>query len=429
MGGGFGGVTAAKQARKVYPQAEIILIEKQEKIGYIPNNLLAVLGGVAQNLDELNWVTEKELEVDYQIQLRLGTTCWGLYNEQTLLVNEQERLTFDYLIIATGSRQDSRLFGEENSTRIKTFKTFNEAQKVLDLLPKCQTVAVIGAGQVGIETAEALIQAGKKVHLYESNELPLFRYLNDEMNGLLVEKIKEKGINLHLNDSVHETIEQEETVEIVSDNAYEKVDLVLLAVNTRPDNDIWEGFLKLNDDDTIWTNDYLQTSIETIYAIGDAIQVYFPILEEKVYSSLINNAIRTANIAVTNLEKLKIKDPGTFRTSANYLFGYYIGQTGLLEAEKLFYQNDVTLYKTKVTGNLVNETETRVTLLFDSKGEVLIGAEIASKEPVMEQLNYYALAIKMKTTKRELILADYVVSPHQTGIEGLLKNEVLTGED
>nr|WP_265331473.1 FAD-dependent oxidoreductase [Enterococcus durans] len=66
--------------------------------------------------------------------------------------------------------------------------------------------------------------------------------------------------------------------------------------------------LKLNDDGTIWVDDYLQTSAKNIYAIGDTIQVNFRPTEEKMYVSLVNNAIRTAHVVSRTISGKPTKD-------------------------------------------------------------------------------------------------------------------------
>ena len=82
------------------------------------------------------------------------------------------------------------------------------------------------------------------------------------MTEPLVKEMKNQGISLFLEEQVV-SLSENETAVVETERRRENYDLVLLANHSRPDNQMWEEQLTLNDDGTIWVDDYLQTSQKT----------------------------------------------------------------------------------------------------------------------------------------------------------------------
>ena len=84
-------------------------------------------------------------------------------------------------------------------------------------------------------------------------------------------------------------------------------DIVVYAVNPRPNVDLVADFLKLNPDGTIDTTEFLQTSDPSIYAVGDLVSIPFNHSDSSLYVPLVTNAYRTGIVAATNI--LSAKNP------------------------------------------------------------------------------------------------------------------------
>ncbi|OUK13758.1 pyridine nucleotide-disulfide oxidoreductase, partial [Enterococcus faecium] len=115
-------------------------------------------------------------------------------------------------------------------------------QKIMN----AKKIAIIGAGQAGIEIAEGLASRKKQIHLYESRKSILFRYLDPEMTEPLVKEMKNQGLSLFLEEQVV-SLTENETAIVETEKRKENYDLVLLANHSRPDNQMWEEQLTLND--------------------------------------------------------------------------------------------------------------------------------------------------------------------------------------
>ena len=62
IGASFGGVYCALQTRKLHPDAEIIVIEKNEQFAFLPNGLLLYLQGIYESLEEATFISKEVLE-------------------------------------------------------------------------------------------------------------------------------------------------------------------------------------------------------------------------------------------------------------------------------------------------------------------------------------------------------------------------------
>lgn len=372
VGGSFAGIHAAIYLRQLIPTSEIYLIEKQSKLGWIPSGFNLIVKGKVTSEKQLSWITKEELIDRYRIHVYTEKTVIGLEEKKVVLAGG-DKLDFDRLILATGSNQN-----------------FRDAKKI----------AIIGAGQAGIEIAEGLASGKTQIHLYESRKSILFRYLDPEMTEPLVKEMKNQGISLFLEEQVV-SLSENETAVVETERRRENYDLVLLANHSRPNNQMWEEQLTLNDDGTIWVDDYLQTSQKDVYAIGDAIQVTFRPTNEKMYVSLVNNAVRTARNVSKTISGSATKDQGTYRPVGNQWFGYFLGSVGMTEEESIFYPQKIETGYAEYKLAAINQSKVKVKFLFDSEKKIL-GAQLQSRKEMFHLLDQLTIAVEEGWTFEQL---------------------------
>ncbi len=377
VGGSFAGIHAAIYLRQLIPTSEIYLIEKQSKLGWIPSGFNLIVKGKVTSEKQLFWITKEELIDRYRIHVYTEKTVIGLEEKKVVLAGG-DKLDFDCLILATGSNQNFRNVPAEARFIHPVKKIQNIAalqQKIMD----AKKIAIIGAGQAGIEIAEGLASGKTQIHLYESRKSILFRYLDPEMTEPLVKEMKNQGISLFLEEQVV-SLSENETAIVETERRRENYDLVLLANHSRPNNQMWEEQLTLNDDGTIWVDDYLQTSQKDVYAIGDAIQVTFRPTNEKMYVSLVNNAVRTARNVSKTISGSATKDQGTYRPVGNQWFGYFLGSVGMTEEESIFYPQKIETGYAEYKLAAINQSKVKVKFLFDSEKRFLEHSSKAEKK-------------------------------------------------
>ena len=407
IGASFAGVAAALEVRKKHSDAEIILLEKQPTLGYIPNGLHLYWENKIADLDSAYFITKEQLE-KHNIHCYLEATVEKVHTVHKtvdyLYHGQEETTTYDKLIIATGSSQLSQKISGSDGENVLKYKRHHEAEDTLAKVEASQSVAIIGAGQVGVEAADLLSKQKKQVTLIENMDYVLFKYFDKDMIQPLQQKMLEQGIDLRLNQTVSSIeAEADQMATIRFGNERITSDAVILGVNVRPDLHFLDEHIRLHMDQTIAVDRFMRTSVEDVFAVGDCIQLAFGDDDETVYIPLVNNAVRTGIVAAANLTQPKMAFKGSLRTIGTFIFGYYIASTGITEAESLFTNQKMKTYRQKV-GLTSLPTSDTVTIkwVYDATSHVLLGAQMISTSDILEKINTLALAIQTKQTLEEI---------------------------
>ena len=128
---------------------------------------------------------------------------------------------------------------------------------------------VCGGGAIGVELAQAFARLGSNVTLVEKQERLLSRE-DREASRMIEEQLSRDGIKLYLNSEILSFNQNIVHIKNSSGELTLNFDKVLIALGRKPSHASLLPGLKLNPDNTIWTNSFLQTSIPNIYACGDA---------------------------------------------------------------------------------------------------------------------------------------------------------------
>src|SRR5699024_7341812 len=217
-------------------------------------------------------------------------------------------------------------------------------------------VAVIGAGQAGMEVASSLQEIGKTVHVFEAMDYPLFKYFDaDFLNHFVAEIKKIPRLFFHFNEEITQIIKNEQ-YEIQFAQHKMVCDYVFATVNVHPEVSNFTEKFALHSDNTIQTDEYLQTSAADVFAIGDLI--HSPLAGRgEAYLPQINHAVRSGNVAAENLLKPRQKLTASLRTLGTKLFGFYLASTGLIEAEAFFYPQTISSCSFSLRASLVSENK------------------------------------------------------------------------
>lgn len=420
IGASFAGVAAALEVRKKFEHAEIVLLEKQTRLGYIPNGLHLYFDKKIASLDDAYFITEEQVQ-QQRIQLYLSSEVEKVDTAQKQVTYRnttgEKTLEYDKLIIATGSSQLSKKIASSDATRVLKYKRFHEAEDALEKLNHSQQVTIIGGGQIGVEAADLLHKNGKQVTLIENMDYVLFKYFDKEMIEPLQAEMEKAGIVLHLNQTVSSVEETDDQVMAHLLNETITSDTAVLAVNVRPDLRFLGNQIKLHTDNTVAVDSYLRTSDKDVFAIGDCIQLPFGVGNDTFYIPLINNAIRTGLVAAANLVEPVLPFKGSLRTIGTSAFGYYIASTGMTEEESLFYSRPVSAIRQVVKLNSLPTADTvTIKMLYDKESRVLLGAQLLSKSNMLDKINTLALAIQTQQTLEDLMQKDFFFHPVYTNI-------------
>ncbi|MGK0551472.1 FAD-dependent oxidoreductase [Enterococcus faecalis] len=415
VGASFAGITAALAVREQHQAAEIFLLEKQSGIGYLSGGLHLYFQQAIDQLSQATFVTEEQL-LAKNIQLFLQHTVVAFDPVQQVVTYKNQGQTgvisYDKLILASGSNQWSQKIQGSQSPKVVKYKYQKDALAAMQQLQQSHSIAIIGGGQIGAEALNDLLALNKKAHLFESLPYLLAKYFDEEMMVPVQKSLSAAGVMFHFNETVESVTEREQQLIVSTSKDQILVDCGLFALNIRPSLEYVADTVKRRRDQTIWVDQYLQTSAANVFAIGDCIDMRHSQFTQQRYLPLVNNAVRSGLVAACNLVRPTVAFSGSLRTIGTKLLDYYVASTGMTAAEGCFYSGEiaVTSVEQVVSPFTGNETIKGKLICDQATGQVL-GAQLVSKVNCLEKINTLALSIQTGQTIAELMQNDYFYQP------------------
>lgn len=186
-------------------------------------------------------------------------------------VMTQSGLTFEYdiCIFATGSKAFTLPIPGSTFPSVIGWRTLQDTEKMIEIAKTKKHAIVIGGGLLGLECARGLLDQGMEVTVIHLADWLMEMQLDKKAGMLLQTDLIAQGMKFKLNASTEEIIGDTDVTGIrLADGTKLLADLVVMAVGIRPYNEVARQCgLEVNRG--IVVNDYLQTSDDSIYAIGE----------------------------------------------------------------------------------------------------------------------------------------------------------------
>jgi nitrite reductase (NADH) large subunit len=180
--------------------------------------------------------------------------------------------TYDYLVLATGSSAFVPDIPGIEKEGVFVYRTIEDLELIAGYASKAKNGAVMGGGLLGLEAAKALLDLGiKETHVIEFAPRLMPRQIDLAGSNMLQMKLNELGIHIHLNKSTLK-ISGEGKIEALefADESSLAVDMLVISAGIRPRDEIAKLCgLDVGTRGGIVVNDYMQTSDESIFAIGE----------------------------------------------------------------------------------------------------------------------------------------------------------------
>ncbi len=404
IGGVAGGATAATRLRRLSEENEIIIFERGEHVSFANCGLPYHIGDVIKERNDLLLQTPKSLKERFNLDVRIKTEIVSIDREkeevkaQNLKTGEFYTESYDKLLLSPGAEPFRPPIQGIDSKRILTLRNITDMDRIISGVKESKKVAVVGGGFIGLEVAENLIEKGLDVSLVELAP-QVMAPVDFEIASIVHEHLKEKGLDLKLNTAVESFKEKENTIDLMlSDTTVLNADLVILAIGVKPENKLAkEAQLEIGTTGGILVNEYLQTSDENIYAVGDAIEVSHYVNNTKVLIPLAWPANRQGRIVADNITKENLYPyKGSLGTSILKIFDINVASTGLNERILKKSNHD---YKTALVtrgnhaGYYPGSTPLILKLIFGLDGTIY-GAQAIGKKGVDKRIDVIATAIK-----------------------------------
>lgn len=453
IGGVAAGASAAARLRRLNESAEIILFERGEFISYANCGLPYHLGGVILRRESLLVMSKEKFSAWLRVDVRTHSEVIQINRaEKSVLVRNEEREyteTYDKILLASGSSAVNLNTPGDDDPRVTHLWTLADMDRIQKIIAGgAKDALVVGAGFIGLETAENLKERGMNVTLVQrgSHVLPT---IDGEMSGFLEQELTQAGIRILLNQTVtayeNGTAESSECAKcagtapltaILQNGERLKTDLVIVGTGVRPNSELAQNAgLECGPRGHIVVNERLETSDPDIYAAGDAVEVVDPIFGAKTAIPLAGPANKQGRIAADNLSGGNSVYRGTLGASVVKVGNLTAGSVGwtesrLREMKKPFQK--IYLHPASKASYFPGGNQMHIKLMFSETGAVF-GAQIVGGKGVDKRIDAIAQAIRNGLTAPELGTLELAYAPPYNSAKdpvnfaGFIASNVLSG--
>ncbi len=243
------------------------------------------------------------------------------FNDKKLIFSTLETLSYDYLILATGSVPNWHSWPGQELQGVCGLYHKQDLEEIELLSSSIQRAVVVGGGLIGIELAEMFHSRNIPVTMLVREKSYMDHLFPHEESALLSRHIVKQGIDVRFSNQLHEILGNGEgRVAAIRTSAGQIVDcnFVGLTTGVRPNID----FLRespLECDYGILVNEYLETNLPGIYAIGDCAQVRNPVEGRRAIEPLWYTGRKMGEVLASNLSgKRQAYKPGIWFNSAKF---------------------------------------------------------------------------------------------------------------
>jgi NAD(P)H-nitrite reductase large subunit len=319
LGNGISGITLARHLRK-RSDHRITVISGETDHFFARTALMYVYMG------HLRYEHTKPYEDGFwaknRIELKKAWVNRIDFDQKVLQLAEQGTLAYDVLVLAVGSQPNRFGWPGQDLEGVQGLYSYQDLERLEALTPTLQRGVVVGGGLIGIEMAEMLLSRHKEVTMLVREGSFWDTVLPAEESALVTRHIRAHGVDLRLSTELQEILPDATggRVAAVRTSTNDRLDaeLVCLAVGVRPNI----GFLKgtsLELDQGILVNEYLETNLPDVYALGDCVQHRRPPVGRKAIEQIwYTGRIMGETLARTLCGDRTAYQPGVFFNSAKF---------------------------------------------------------------------------------------------------------------
>lgn len=421
VGTNHAGIAAANTLLDNFADQEVVMIDRNNNLSYLGCGTALWVGRQIDSYEGLFYAKREDFE-NKGAKISMETTVDHIdYEKKEVHCLSKTGETFvesyDKLILATGSTPISPKVPGRDLENIHFLKRFQDGQAVDELLNEdgIKNVAVIGAGYIGVEIAEAAKRRGKNVLLFDAMARSLPSYYDKWFTDDMDDTLKEHGIDLHFGELAKEYKGDTKVESIVTDKGEYSVDLVINAIGFLPNNELGKDHLELFKNGAYLVDRHQQTSDQDVYAVGDCATIYSNALQDTTYIALATNAVRSGIVAGYNIGGVALESTGVQGSNGISIFGLHMVSTGLsVEAAA---KNGIDVKYTDFEdlqrpGFMKENASVKIRIVYETSSRRVVGAQLSSKEDISGVIHMFSLAIEEQVTIDKLKLLDIFFLPH-----------------
>lgn len=429
IGGDAAGMSAASQARRLKgpEELEIVAFERGHFTSYSACGIPYWVGGDVPSRDELIARTPEEHRAR-DIDLRMRTEVTEIdpagrrvrtRDLESGAGDDSSWTEYDKLVIGTGARPVRPSLPGIDTPGVHGVQTLDDGQALLDTLARTpgRRAVVIGAGYIGVEMAEALIQRRYEVTVVNRGAEPMStldpdmgRLVHDAMSGMGIEMVNDAEVTKIL------TGDDGRVRAVATQDAEYPADVVVLGIGVRPETELARAAgLPLGNHGGLLTDLSMRVrGHDNIWAGGDCVEVLDLVSGRERHIALGTHANKHGQVIGSNVGGSYATFPGVVGTAVSKVCDLEIARTGLREkdakAAGLQYEA-VTIESTSRAGYYPGAALMTVKMLAERLTGRLLGVQIVGREGAAKRVDIAAVALTARMTADQMTALDLGYAP------------------
>jgi 3-phenylpropionate/trans-cinnamate dioxygenase ferredoxin reductase subunit len=303
VGGGLAGAKAAEALRDNDFDGHVVLFAAEEHLPYERPPLSKEYLAGKKSLDDFTTASSAWYR-DHHVELQLGTEVTAVDPKaHTVELPDGSTVHYDKLLLATGSRPRRPPIPGADASNVHYLRTIDDAATLNSSLVEGSSLAVVGAGWIGLEVAAGARERGVAVAVVEATDVPLQTSLGKELGKVFAKLHRDHGVDLRLGATVDEitTSDGNATGLKLGDGSTVTADHVLVAVGAAPNIALAEQAGLATGDGGVLVDPSLRTSDPDIFAVGDIAAAEHPLFGVRIRTEHWANALKQPAVAAAGM--------------------------------------------------------------------------------------------------------------------------------
>jgi nitrite reductase (NADH) large subunit len=270
VGNGMVGYKFCEKLRSRSATVDIVVYGEEPRPAYDRVHLSSYFSGsTAEDL----LMAPAEWYSDNNIELHTGELVTEINRiDKTIRTHTGRSDKYDYLVLATGSSAFVPTIEGVERHGVFVYRTIEDLVQITEYAKKVKRGAVMGGGLLGLEAAKALLDLGLETHVVEFAPRLMPRQIDDAGSDILAGKLSQLGITIHTGKSTKK-IEGNGKLEglLFADDTKLDIEMLVISAGIRPRDELAKAtLLNVHPRGGIVVDDYMRTTDESIFAIGEA---------------------------------------------------------------------------------------------------------------------------------------------------------------
>lgn len=426
IGGDAAGMSAASQARRLKgpDELDIVAFERGHFTSYSACGIPYWVGGDVDRRDDLIARTPEEHRARaIDLRMRTEVTEIDVAGQRVRAVDRESGETswtgFDKLVIATGARPVRPELPGMDAAGVHGVQTLDDGQALLNSLDRApgRRAVVVGAGYIGVEMAEAMLNRGFEVTVLNRGAQPMST-LDPDMGSLVHEAMDGLGITT-VNDAAVTKIltgPDGRVSAVATDAETYPADVVVLGIGVTPETTLaGAAGLPLGAHGGLVTDPSMRvTGHDNIWAGGDCVEVLDLVAGRLRHIALGTHANKHGQVIGANVGGGYGTFPGVVGTAVSKVCDLEIARTGLREKDaKAIGLRFVTatIESTGRAGYYPGARPMTVKMLAEYRTGRLLGVQIVGRDGAAKRVDIAAVALTARMTVDQMTALDLGYAP------------------